>query len=513
MKLLPNQEVAFKVRDPHVITTLIPHARREGEHVVIVPHKLEETKILRNLGLDVPAPITVHYHWPGHFIPFKHQIVSAGFLTLHPRCFLLLDMGLGKSMAALWAADYLMQHGLVRKALVLSTLSGLDLTWQREIFRNMLHRTSIVVHGSKKHRIAALEEDVDFYIMNHHGMLVVDSELAKRDDIDLVILDEGSMLRNSRTQIYKRFKNMLRPEQRLWVLSGKPCPGGPEDAWALAKLVSPTRVPQFFTRWKDMTMRKVSMFKWVPREGSTKLMYEALQPAIRYEKKDCLDLPPVTYSDRQVELSDLQYAYYQMMKTKLIIYAQEHQITSVNAAVLMGKLLQICCGAVKTDDGEYIDVDASPRFKVLDEIFEESNAKVLVFVPYTGALRAVTAHLSKTYNIIQVDGSTSRNKRKELYAQFKDDPNIHGAVMHPKVASHSLNFTEADTIAWFSPIHSLDIYDQGNERMARPGQKLATNIIHLGGCPLEWAAYKVLSTRGALQNEFLDLFKQELQLV
>lgn len=512
MKLLDNNRVALKVRDPGIITTLIPHAVREGPHIVIVPHGLEETKILRNLGLDVPSPMRTNYTWPGEFIPRKHQIETAAFATLNPRCFILLDMGLMKTITSLWAADYLMQQGLVRKVLIMCTLSCMDLTWQREIFRNLMHRKSIVVHGTKQTRMAALAEDVDFFILNHHGMLVVSDELKARNDIDLIILDEGAMLRNSRTQIYKRFKSYLQPEQRLWVLSGKPCPGGPEDAWALAKLVSPTRVPAFFTRWKDMTMRKVSMFKWVPREGSTKLMYDAMQPAIRYEKKDCLDLPPVTFSDRQVALSELQQAYYQMMKSKLVIYAKEHQITAVNAAVLLGKLLQICCGALKTDGGEYIDLDPSPRLAVLDEIFEEASAKVLVFVPYTGALRAVTAHLQKKYNVVQVDGSTSRNKRAELFNTFKDDAKVAGMVAHPKVAAHGLNFTEADTIAWFSPIHSLDVYDQANERMARPGQQRATSIIHLGGMPLEWGAYKVLRTKGAAQAEFLELFKEELQI-
>jgi SNF2 family DNA or RNA helicase len=253
----------------------------------------------------------------------------------------------------------------------------------------------------------------------------------------------------------------------------------------------------------------VSQFKWVPREGSTKMMFDALQPAIRFDKKDCLDLPPVTYSDRQTELSDTQKSYYQMMKKQLVIYAQQHQITAVNAAILSGKLLQICCGAVKTDNGDYLDVDLRPRLAVLDEIIDESSAKVLIFVPYTGALRAVSAHLGK--RSVQVDGSTSMRQRGELFQQFKTDPFITCMVAHPKVAAHGLNFTEADTIVWWSPVHSLDIYDQANERMARPGQTRHTSIIHLGGCPLEWAAFRVLRTRGASQDEFLELFKQELQ--
>jgi hypothetical protein len=193
--------------------------------------------------------------------------------------------------------------------------------------------------------MAALSEDVDFFIMNHHGLLVMKDELPKRKDIDLVILDEGSMFRNSRTKMYKALTGFLEPRHWLWILSGKPCPNGPEDAWALARLVAPDRVPKFFTRWQDETMRKVSLWKWVPREGSTKRMHEALQPAIRYKKEDCLDLPPITFSDRTTPLSETQQNYYNMMKSQLVVYAAQHQITAANAAILLGKLLQICAGA------------------------------------------------------------------------------------------------------------------------------------------------------------------------
>lgn len=512
MKLLSSNEVALRIREPSRITTLIPHAKLYDDNIVVIPHLLEETKILRNLGLDVPSPILHNYDWPCEYPsgPFDHQRDSSAFMTLHQRCFVLLDMGLGKSLAALWAADYLMKIGAVRKVLILATLSCLDATWYREIFRNLMHRHAVVVHGTKQQRMAALAEDVDFFIMNHHGMLVMHDELPHRSDIDLIIVDEAAMLRNGQTQIYKRFKKYLQPQHRLWMLTGKPCPNGPTDAWALARLVAPARVPQFFTRWKDETMFKVSMFKWVPRPGSTQRMHDAMQPAIRFEKKDCLDLPPTIYQDRQVKMSPMQETWYETMRKQLVVYAREHQVTAVNAAILLGKLLQICAGAVKTDEGEYLGLDLSERLSVLDECIDEAAAKVLVFVPYIGAMRGVLAHLKKRHSVALIDGSTSRAQRKEIIAAFVDHKDPHIIVAHPKVAAHGLNLTVADTIVWYSPVHSLDIYEQANERMARPGQKLTTNIIHLGGCPLEWGVYKVLRTKGKAQDEFLELFRQEL---
>lgn len=514
MKLLPNNQLALRVREPARILAVIPHAVQHPNNVVVLHHGLEEAKILRNLGYKAPSPIVADYDWPGGFSPFAHQLETASFMTLHNRCFVLLEMGLGKTISSLWASDYLMREKQVGKVLIMSTLSCLDSTWQREIFRNLMHRTSMVVHGTKAQRMAALAQDVDYYILNHHGLLVpgLAEELRKREDIDLIILDEASMLRNSTTRIYKTFTKMLRPDQRLWLLSARPCPNGPTDAWGLAKLVSPSRVPQFFTRWKDETMRKVSMWKWEPREDAKEKMHNAMQPAIIFKKEDCLDLPPTTYLDRNVPMSDIQHRYYQMMKTQLAVYAQEHEITAVNAAVLLSKLLQICAGAVRTNGQEYLGLDVKGRLSVLDELIEEANAKTIVFVPYTGALRQVAVHLEQKYGRIgMIDGSVGRNKRSAILAEFNDSKSMPILLAHPKTASHGLNLTVADTMVWFSPIHSLDVYEQANERMARPGQKLTTRIGHLGSCALEWNAYKVLRTKGAQQAEFLELFKQELQ--
>jgi len=212
-----------------------------------------------------------------------------------------------------------------------------------------------------------------------------------------------------------------------------------------------------------------------------------------------------------VQLSQMQQEWYGIMRQRLVIYAQEHRVTAVNAAIQLGKLLQICCGAVKTDAGEYLGLDMNERLAVLDECIEQSNAKVLVLVSYTGALRAVAEHLRKYMSIEIVDGSTSRPKRNEIFAAFRNHKDPEGIVANPEVLSHGMNMTEADTIIWFSPIHSLDTYDQANERMARPGQKLTTIIIHLGACPLEWGVYKVLSSKGKAQDEFLELFKQETE--
>src|SRR6266436_4574922 len=162
MILVPEkQAVVLTLRNPNRVATLIPKHQRLNGNSIAVRHGIEETKVLRNLGIDVPSPVLSYYTWPGKYTPFVHQKETTAFMTLNNRCFVFNDMGTGKTLSSLWAADYLMKVGLVRRVLVLSTLSCLEPTWQQEIFLNLMYRSSMVVHGSRTTRYTAIAENVD----------------------------------------------------------------------------------------------------------------------------------------------------------------------------------------------------------------------------------------------------------------------------------------------------------------------------------------------------------------
>lgn len=517
MLLIPEKHaIVLRLRNPDTVAMVIPRHQRLDEHTIAVRHGIEESKVLRNLGINVPSPILSYYPWPGKYTPFVHQRETSAFLTLNNRCFVFDEMGLGKSLASLWAMDYLMRIKAIRRVLILSTLSCLEPTWLTEIFCNMMHRSSIIVHGSRDVRYNAIAEDVDIYLMNHDGLRVpgVVDKFLKRGDIDLIVVDEAAMLRNSRTKTYTMFKKLLQPHHRLWMLTGQPCPNGPEDAFGLGQLVSPERLPKYFTRWQAETMTKLSTFKWAPKPGSMQRVFEVLQPAIRHSKEECLDLPPTIYLDRHADLSVAQLAAYKAMKEKLRLIQGTDPITAVNAAAKFSKLLQICCGAVHTDVDTYAPLDTGPRLNALHEAIDEANAKVIVFVPYTGALRQVADFLLKAgYTVGVVNGSVTGKARSAILKAFQTTPHPHVLVANPETAAHGLNLTAADTMVWFSPIHSLDTYRQACERMARPGQKNHMRIVHLGCTPLEWGVYKVLRNREAQQQTLFDLYQAEMKSV
>lgn len=306
-----TKSLVFKAEDPFAIRELIPKSKTlpHPDYNMAVQHSMETTRILRNLGYDAPSPLDTVYSWPGKYTPFAHQRKMTEFLVMNDRCFNLSEMGVGKSASALWAADYLMSTKQIRKVLVLSPLSTLERVWMQDIFDVLMHRRAVVVHGSMEQRRKALALDKDFYILNHDGVALkeVCDLIVKRKDIDLIIVDEGSMFRNGSTTKWKALRDLLkRLDCGLWWLTGTPTPNAPTDAWAQAKLVNPSRVPQFFGSFKRDTMMQVSQYKWAPRPGARDLAFAALQPAIRFMKKDCLDLPPVMTIQQQATLTKEQ---------------------------------------------------------------------------------------------------------------------------------------------------------------------------------------------------------------
>ena len=510
--------LVFVPPNPPAVRAAIPHAKEidyQGQRHMVVPHGLSEVQVLRNLGMPAPSPINFGWPYPGRVVPFMHQKVTSDFLTVHPRALVLSTMGTGKTKNALWAAEYLMKLGLVHRVMVICPRSCMHTVWAREIFQTVMHRTCAVLVGDREKRRAMVGTKTDYLIINHDGFGIVADLVRSDPTIDLYIVDEASAYINPATQRYKFLKSAVCPVKqawpRLWLLTGTPVPNSPADAWALAKLVKPENVPQYFMEFKRRTMTQINTFKWYPKPEGTQLAFAAMQPAIRFTKDECLDLPPVTYSDREVPLSPIQVAAMKSMAATFVHTTKAGEIIeAANAAIRLSKLLQIACGCVYDEDGEPVSMDATDRFAVLQEIIEQAERKVLVFVPYINTLDQVVASVSKYTSVVSVSGRTTDKARKEIFRAFEEDLEPRVLVAHPKVAAHGLTLVAANLTVWFAPIFSSELYLQANERMNRPGQQHNMSIIHLGGSAVEWGAYDVVRSKVGRQEKILDLYRQVL---
>lgn len=350
-----SNSLLLRLQHPELVQKVIPDWSKsidyEG-HNLAVKFDLEVIRVLRNMGIKAPLPIRYQYHWPrpaSFTTVFEHQIITAEMLTLHPRMFVLNEMGTSKTASALWAADYLMMHGFVGKCLIVAPLSTLDLVWANEIFNVLMTRTCAVLHGSRAKRLDLLARDFPFYIINHDGLRIIQSEIQKRKDINLIIVDESAAYRNGSNDRYDILAKTIQPWHRLWLMTGTPCPNAPTDAWAQVRLVNPNNVPKYFGQWRRQTMTQLSQYKWVARPESYEMAYKAMQPAVRFKKSECLDLPPMIMENRQTKLTPEQAnAFKEMKKEAVAEVVKGVPITAANAADKINKLRQILCIASGT---------------------------------------------------------------------------------------------------------------------------------------------------------------------
>lgn len=515
MEIINDTAVVFRTRKPHLLAeksaTYKIIEEVDGMYTVAVKWTLQDAQVLAGLGMkSVPSTIERDYSWSGKFKPFAHQKETSGFLTLHKKAFCFNEQGTGKTASVIWAADYLMRLGLVRRVLVVCPLSIMKSAWQQDLFTFAMHRGCAVAHGSAEQRRKIIAEGTEFVIINFDGVAVVRDEIAA-GGFDMIVADEASYVKNVKTDRWKIINSLATNVEWLWLLTGTPAAQSPLDAFGLAKLVNPQNTPKYFGQFRDRVMYKATQYVWRPNRDADKIVHKLLQPAIRFKKSQCLDLPPVTHVERDAPLTTQQQKYYDLLKKKMVMEAGGEQVSSVNAAVNVNKLLQISGGAVYTDTKEVIEFDVKNRLKVILEVIEESSHKVLIFVPFTHTIELLHAFLIK--NKISCDvisGSVSVNKRSEIIKQFQNSPDPHVLVIQPQAASHGLTLTAANTIIWYAPVTSVETYLQANARIDRPGQYNPMTIVHIKGSEVEARLYTMLRSNINNHKKIIDLYNDEI---
>lgn len=382
--------------------------------------------------------------------------------------------------------------------------------WQQDLFKFAMHRSCDVAYGDSKARKKIINQGAEYVIINFDGVEIVKKDIMD-NGFDLIVIDEASAYKNPQTIRWKTLKEVASKVKGLWMLTGTPAAQSPLDAYGLAKMINPNNTPKFFGAFRDQVMYQVSTYRWIPRPNAEAVVHKVLQPAIRFEKNQCIDLPDVTYVDRDAPLTPQQIKYYKMLKKQMMIEADGEHVSAVNAATSINKLLQISGGAVYTDNREVIEFDVSNRLKAVLEVIEEASHKVLVFVPFTHTIQLLSEYLSKngiTSDII--NGQVSVNKRHDIINNFqeKEEPKV--LIIQPQAASHGLTLTAANVIIWYAPVTSVETYLQANARINRPGQKNPMTIVHIKGSEVEGKLYSMLQNNISSHNKIIDLYRQEI---
>ena len=432
-------------------------------------------------------------------------------LSLEQRAYVLNGMGTGKTKAALWAFDYLRSNNICGKMLVSAPLSTLSFTWAKEIFNTVPHLKCAVLHGSKAKRLELLADpSVDIFIINHDGHKVILSELLQRKDINVLVIDELAVFRNGQASRGKAMKRLADRMEWVWGMTGSPIPTSPTDAWAQARLVTPNTVPKFFGRFREDLMTKSGAFKWLPKADAVEKAFAAMQPSVRFTLDDVVELPDMVERYVDVEMGPQQAKIYGALKTQCYAAVQNHEITAANAGAVMMKLLQVSTGWVYSKTRDVVPLDNNTRIQALMDAIESTDRKVLVFAPFKHALGGISAALtSEGYDHAVVDGDTPATERARVFNLFQNTEKYRIILAHPQCLAHGITLTAADTVIWFAPVMSLEIYDQANHRIRRVGQAHKQLVLHLQSTAVEKKIYKMLQNKQKVQDQLLKMFEED----
>lgn len=500
--------------------------RTNGSGLAIgVPRTLRNSQVLRWLGHPV-LPVMDDYDWPiepgRQALP--HQKVYANFQVLHPRCFNLGDPGTMKTLASLWAADYLMrQHppGEFR-ALIICPLTIIETVWAQAIFKNFLSRRSFeILHGTPDKRRKLLAKKPDFALINFDGVGVdahtrkeirldgFSKELAEREDIKLVIVDEARGYGDASTARNKIARQSIGSKPYLWQLSGSPNPNKPTDCYGMAKLAN-NAFGKSFKTFQQETMIRVSNFIWKPQRDGYEKARRILVPAIRFGLDEIWQGPPQTIQQREVELSDVQKKAMAELKRDLqIVIASGQIIDAINEAAYRTKLLQISLGAVYDRQHREHLIDSAPRLKELEQIIDSTQRKVVIFVPLTSVIRLLFKHLAKKYGCVVINGEVPQKQRATIIKKFAEDPAIRIMITDPGTTAHGVNeFVVADTGVWYGAVDKADHWIQGNARIRRPGQTYPSTIFQIVSNQTEKEIFRRLETNTSMQGLMLDAVRR-----
>ena len=168
------------------------------------------------------------------------------------------------------------------------------------------------------------------------------------------------------------------------------------------------------------------------------------------------------------------------------------------------------CGAVLGENDKVIQFDISSRLSVIKEIIEESEGKVLIAVPYIQPLLRLAEELRKDYKLDVIYGDVNANKRAEIIRDFQNNSETRLLVMQPVTTKHGITLTEANTLIWYSPTTSFEIYSQFNDRINRVGQTRKMTVFQLQGCDAEKKLNAALRVMNTQHVNLMELYNEVL---
>lgn len=454
------------------------------------------------------------------FEPHAYQSYGIQRIIEAPYVGMFLDMGLGKTVITLTAINELVYNRwAVRRVLVVAPKKVAEATWTSEAVKwDHLRCLRIVpVLGSAKKRVQALSTPGDIYVINRENVPWLVDYLRNAWDFDMVVLDESSSFKNPSSQRFKALRMVRDRIQRMVLLTGTPAPNGLEDLWAQIYLLDQgERLGKTISAYREAYFKEDYAFPgqqyrtYTPLDGATERVRAAIADiCVSMKAEDYLTLPDYVENVVPVALNPKAEKAYRVLEREMLLEVDDQTITAGTAAVLNGKLLQLCSGAVYDSDGGVVDIHAC-KIEAFMELVEQLRGEhALVFYWFQHERDRLVAALAQTGHHVRV-------------YQGAEDEQVWNAgevdilLAHPVSCGYGLNLQAGGHHAvWFGyPNWALEVYQQANRRLHRQGQKYPVIVHHLvvqGG--MDEVVVDALHSKGDRQETLVQALKAKIEKV
>lgn len=414
------------------------------------------------------------------FVPYPHQRAGIGWIIERPACALLWGMGTGKTVTTLTAVDRLlfdnMEDGPV---LVIAPKRVAENTWSKECEKwpHLKHLRISVIMGTQKQRIAALSTPADIYVINRENVVWLVETVGSRWPFPIVVIDELSSFKSAQAKRWKALRRVRGRIRRLIGLTGTPRPNGIEDLWPEVYLLDQgERLGKTLGAFRARYLLPEKMnghivYSYRPKEGAEEEVYDRLGDiCMSIRKEDVLSLPGQIYEDVELTAPPALLKQYKQFERDSVLECldEEGEIVAGSAAALTNKLLQFANGAIYDTEGKAHHLH-DIKLDALEEMLEEAGGDpVLVLYAYKHDADRIRQRV--TCRALDTPEDIDAWNRGEIPV----------ALAHPASIGHGLNLQEGGHITlWFGLPWSLELYQQANERLNRPGQKNVCRVYHL----------------------------------
>ena len=452
----------------------------------------------------------------------SYQVYLAEKIEEMPAVLGAAEMSLGKTGSTLTGVRRVLRKNPTWRAIIIAPLEVANNTWPDEVgeWAHLQDMTYTVVTGTAEQRRAALKVDADLTIINRENLPWLLKEIGGKPfwRWQVLIYDESSRLKGftPRTKGSEKTKPQLSEFgvlvqvrsriKKVIELSGTPAPNGLYDLGGQARILYGPESPLGRTKSEFERLffdKNQFTYEITPKADAEEKIMDHMAPVmIGLRSEDYIDLPPLHFNPVYVKLSPALMREYKLFEENL--YTEQYGVEAVNKGVLTNKLLQLANGGLyKTDE----TVDPPKReviyvhdlkLRKLDSIIAEAAGKP-VLIAY-----------SFKFDKAQI------KKRFPQAVFFDEEPNfvklwnkgkIKIGVSHPASIGHGLNLQHGGHIqVWYGLTWSLELWDQFNRRLARPGQKAHTVFIHviMAKGTADERQYEALRTKGITQDRITE---------